>query len=239
MRAAFISDIHGNAIALDAVLEDISKKKIDKIFVLGDICYRGPEPKRSLQLVQSLKTDVIKGNADEWTVRGVRKGEVPDHVLDVMNEEREWIANKLDEADFNYLRDLPTELHLQINGVSVHAFHATPESLFEIVPPHADDDTIETKLVKEQNTELYIYAHIHKPYIRHVGGKVIINIGSVGLPFDGVQKAAYCIVDVSETGYSTSIERVSFDIEKVIQQYEQADYPNKEMMANVLRNAKI
>ena len=76
MKIAFISDIHGNAVALDAVLNDIEKKKVDKIYVLGDISYRGPEPKRALELVRSLNTDVIKGNADEWVVRGVREGEV-------------------------------------------------------------------------------------------------------------------------------------------------------------------
>lgn len=44
MKLAFISDIHGNAIALDEVLNDIKAKNVDKVFVLGDICYRGPEP---------------------------------------------------------------------------------------------------------------------------------------------------------------------------------------------------
>ncbi len=77
MKLAFISDIHGNAIALDAVLQDISAKNADKVFVLGDICYRGPEPKRALDLVRSLNCEVIKGNADEWVIRGVREGEVP------------------------------------------------------------------------------------------------------------------------------------------------------------------
>lgn len=42
MKVAFISNIHGNAVALDAVLNDIKKKEVDKIYVLGDICYRGP-----------------------------------------------------------------------------------------------------------------------------------------------------------------------------------------------------
>ena len=78
MKLAFISDIHGNATALDAVLQDIKNKNVDKVYVLGDICYRGLEPQRSLELVQSLHTDVIKGNADEWVVRGVQQGEVPD-----------------------------------------------------------------------------------------------------------------------------------------------------------------
>lgn len=69
MRIAFISDIHGNANALDAVLEDINEKNVDKVYVLGDICYRGSEPQRSQDLVRSLDTGVIKGNADEYGER--------------------------------------------------------------------------------------------------------------------------------------------------------------------------
>ncbi|MDR7000620.1 metallophosphoesterase family protein [Neobacillus niacini] len=54
MRLAFISNIHGNAIALNAVLNDIRQKNVDKVYVLGDLCFRGPEPKRSLDMVRGL-----------------------------------------------------------------------------------------------------------------------------------------------------------------------------------------
>lgn len=97
MRVAFIADIHGNGVALDAVLEDIEKRKVDRIAVLGDITFRGPEPKRVLERVRGLPADVIKGNADEWTVRGVRPGEVPEAARGMMNRERRWTAAQLDE----------------------------------------------------------------------------------------------------------------------------------------------
>ena len=74
MKMAFISDIHGNANALDAVLEDIKNRQVEKVYCLGDIAYRGPEPQRSVELIRSLDTFVIKGNADEWVVRGVQAG---------------------------------------------------------------------------------------------------------------------------------------------------------------------
>jgi polysaccharide biosynthesis protein VpsQ len=78
----FFSDIHGNATALETVLEEIKIPNVEKVYELGDICYRGPEPQRSVELVKELNTEVIKGNADEWIVRGIQKGEVPDHSLD-------------------------------------------------------------------------------------------------------------------------------------------------------------
>ncbi|CAG7598816.1 hypothetical protein PAESOLCIP111_00260 [Paenibacillus solanacearum] len=239
MKLAFISDIHGNAAALDAVLEDIGGKAVDRIYVLGDLCYRGPEPKRALDRVRSLRTEVIKGNADEWVVRGVRPGEVPEQAIGMMNRERDWTLARLDADDVAYLNGLPQSLRLQFEGVSISAFHATPDSLFEIVPPFAADEQIQAKLMTAEAADIYIYGHIHKPYIRYLDGKVVINTGSVGLPFDGMTKASYAIVEVEQGSIRTSLERVAFPAEGVIRQYEEAQYPNAEMMASVIRNASV
>jgi putative phosphoesterase len=239
MKIAFISDIHGNAVALDAVLKDIEQQGIDKIYVLGDICYRGPEPKRSLDLVRSLHTEVIKGNADEWVVRGVREGEVPEKALELMNTERQWIVEQLEPSDIDYLNSLPAHLNLMIEEVGISAFHATPASLFDIVLPNADDNQIQSSLMQAQEAQVYVYAHIHKPYIRFLNGKVIMNIGSVGLPFDGLTKASYGLVEIEDGHLKTSIRRVSYDLERVVALYHEVNYPNAEMMSKIIRTAKI
>lgn len=238
MRLAFISDIHGNSTALEAVLADIEKRNVDKLFVLGDICYRGPNPKRSLELIRGLNTEVIKGNADEWIVRGIKEGEVPDSALEMMNLERDWSVSKLDNESIEYLKNLPTELKFSIENVNFHTFHATPDSLFEVVLPNEKDDILESKLINSES-DIFIYAHIHKPFIRYINGKCIINIGSVGLPFDGNQKSSYAIVEVNKEQYQTSIVRVNYSVEKVIQHFKESDYPNSDIMTRVLINAKI
>ncbi|CRK81270.1 metallophosphoesterase family protein [Neobacillus massiliamazoniensis] len=238
MKIAFISDIHGNAVALDAVLTDIKKKEIDQVFVLGDICYRGPEPKRSIDLVRSLNTKVIKGNADEWVVRGVLEGEVPQKALELMNRERQWTVDQLEPTDIDYLESLPTQLQVNVDGIEIVSFHATPDSLFDVVLPNAEDEKIESRLMKPADANIYVYAHIHKPYIRYINGKVIMNIGSVGLPFDGLTKASYGLIEIENGNYRTSIERVSFDLEKVIHAYQKVNYPNAEMMIEIIKNAK-
>ncbi|WP_174729238.1 metallophosphoesterase family protein [Mesobacillus harenae] len=239
MKIAFISDMHGNAKALDAVLDDIKNKGIDKTLVLGDICYRGPEPKRSLDLVRSLNTEVIKGNADEWVVRGVQTGEVPEQAIELMNKERDWTVSQLGQSDIDYLSSLPTQINLEADGTTIHGFHATPDSLFEVVLPNTDDDVLDTKLMQAANAHVYVYAHIHKPYIRYLNGKVIMNIGSVGLPFDGLAKASYGLIEIEDGNLKTSIQRVSYDVESVVKLYQETNYPNTDMMIRVIRNGKI
>lgn len=238
MKIVFLADIHGNANALEAVLKDIETRNVDKVFVLGDICYRGPEPQRSLDLVRELNTEVIKGNADEWVVRGVQQGEVPAQALELMNKERDWTLSRLDLGSIDYLQSLPSELKIELGGLRIHAYHATPQSLFDIVLPDESEDTlIESQMVHE--ADLYVYAHIHKPFIRYTKGKCIINTGSVGLPFDGLSKASYAMVEFNGNHYQTAIIRVEYDVDKVINQFSGTDYPNKEFLIKVLKNAKV
>jgi putative phosphoesterase len=238
MRLAFLSDIHGNAVALDAVLEDISKRSVEKIIVLGDISYRGPEPKRALELVKSLNTNVVKGNADEWVVRGIKEGEVAESALQIMNKERRWIYERLEEEDIQYLDELPSEVKLEADDIVIHAFHATPTSLFDVVQPFESDKALIDKMMKN-DADIFVYAHIHKPFIRYIEGKCLMNTGSVGLPFDGLTKSSYAIVDIKNGSFRTSIIRVDFDLEKVIKQYQEGDYPNSEQMIKVIQNARI
>lgn len=238
MKIAFISDIHGNATALEAVLTDLREKEVDEVFVLGDICFRGPEPKRSLDIIQALNTDVIKGNADEWIVRGINDGEVPKEALSMMNKERDWAASKLDKDQLDYLKGLPTELNLTFGDIKIHAFHAAPNSLFDIVQPFASDETLEEKLF-EKEVDIYIYAHIHKPYIRFLNGKCVVNTGSVGLPFDGIARSSYVLIDLMADHVEASIVRVAYDVDKVVLQFTQSDYPNKDFMIDVLKKSSI
>ncbi|WML47825.1 metallophosphoesterase family protein [Neobacillus sp. PS3-34] len=238
MRLAFISDIHGNAVALEAVLEDIRNKKIDKIFVLGDLCFRGPEPKKCLELVQRLDSKIIKGNADEWIIRGIKKGEVVDSAFEIMSMEREWTLSKLDKVDVEFLTNLPVELNLSYETVKIHAFHATPSSLFDIVKPTDPDENIIEKMILD-DADIIIYGHIHKPYVRFINGSCVLNVGSVGLPFDGVAKSSYAIIDLQGNSINTSIVRVNYDVDKVVQQFIDSDYPNLKQMATILKNGSV
>jgi putative phosphoesterase len=238
MKLAFISDIHGNATALDAVLKDIEGREVDKLIVLGDLCFRGPEPQRSIELVRALNTDVIKGNADEWVVRGIREGEVPDEAVGTMTDERNWTYQKINLDNVKYLENLPKELKLECNKIKIHAFHATPNSLFEVVQPFASDEELQEKIMHKK-ANIYVYGHIHKPYIRYINGKCVINTGSVGLPFDGLNKASYMVLDINDNSYQTSIVRVNYDVNKVIEQFKVSDYTNKESMIKMIENASI
>lgn len=137
-----------------------------------------------------------------------------------------------------YLETLPTELSFEEGGIRIHAFHATPDSLFDVVLPNVTDNDLLEKLTMKEEANIYLYGHIHKAYQRTVEGKTIINLGSVGLPFDGIAKASYLLVDIIDGQIQTSHVRLPYDMEKVCQQYEDFNYPNIEKMQNILRSGR-
>lgn len=234
MKIAFISDIHGNATALEAVLNDIKSEDVDKIYVLGDICFRGPEPKRALQLVRSLGTEVIKGNTDEWLVRGIADGEAREDELEMLEQERQWTLQRLDEDDLDYLKSLPTEAVVE-DGLDliIHAFHATPSSLFETV--QADEtNEIEDKIMLLDDADIYVYGHTHRPFVRTLHGKSVVNTGGVGMSFDGQALASYAIVEIGEGRHRIQINRVPYHREHVVELFKQGRYPNTEAMSRVI-----
>ncbi|SDH42798.1 metallophosphoesterase family protein [Alteribacillus bidgolensis] len=239
MKVALLSDIHGNARALKAVLNDLKDKKVDKMYILGDLCYRGPEPKNALETVRSSPAKVLKGNADEWVVRGVLKNEVPDNALALMNQERDWTLERLSQEDVNYLSRLPESfLESFSDSVIMHAFHATPTSLFDVVTADHSDKKLEEKLSFHTKANIIVYGHIHTPFIKTIGDKTFINTGSVGLPFDGDPRPSYVLLHIEDDAFSASIHRVSYDLQRVLNQYDANDYPNSEQMKAVVKQGK-
>ncbi|NIW96181.1 MAG: hypothetical protein GWN20_25895, partial [Phycisphaerae bacterium] len=66
MRLAIISDIHGNLIALEAVLAVLAQEEIDQMVCLGDVAATGPQPHETIARLRELNCPVVMGNTDDW-----------------------------------------------------------------------------------------------------------------------------------------------------------------------------
>ena len=118
MRLAVIADIHGNVLALDAVLADVAGRGADRIVNLGD-CVSGPLwPRETCERLMSLGLATVRGNHDRWVGDG-------DPVA--MGPSDRYALGALDEAARRWLRELPRGLTFEAEGVTVRAFHARPD----------------------------------------------------------------------------------------------------------------
>jgi diadenosine tetraphosphatase ApaH/serine/threonine PP2A family protein phosphatase len=117
--------------------------------------------------------------------------------------------------------------------------HASPRSDEENIYP----DTTETELkqILQDNLPytLLLCGHTHVPMDRLVAGQRVVNVGSVGLPFDGDPRAGYTLIHLMPGGrYQVEMRRVAYDVEAVVEQLYAVAHPAAEVQAFNLRTAR-
>lgn len=218
MKIAIISDIHGNMQALEAVLADIEKEICEKILCLGDLAMAGPEPVKAIGRIKSLqeegKLEVIQGNTDEMI------GNFSDDILHKVRKHAPIMANALvndvqiipDELR-QYLKHLPPQKELEIEGVRVLLVHGSPRKNDENIMPDMPIDKIE-EIVADTDADLIFCGHTHLPCGYQTSRKqTIVNDGSVGRPFTPEPKACYVVAEFKDNSYQIQHKFVEYDRE--------------------------
>jgi protein phosphatase len=234
-RLALISDIHGNIPALEAVLWDIRKRRIKRIFCLGDLVGKGPHPEKAIDICRSESEIVIIGNWDEAVSSNAS------HPLVL------WQRRRLDEKQLDYLKNLPNIIEFWLSGRKIRLFHASQLGVTHRVHRNAPDDV---HLAMFSNTDftkcnfapdVIGYADIHIVFLKEIQEKILFNIGSVGNPLDYPQ-ASYAILegnyDSNKAGvFSINMIRVPYNIELSVSQAASEGLPDLEQYASELRTA--
>ncbi len=245
MNIALLADIHGNYAALEAVLEDIACQAVERIVVLGDLVFKGPEPEKCVAAVQALQTTVIRGNIDELVGEGqIQPGfaQNEQHAQALLTE-MAWTRARLSEAQLKYLRTLPFVHEIDVAAdVRLRCVHATPQSILTSILPSANESELQSLFEVESGNvapQIVVYAHIHLPYVRYFNGKMVVNTGSVGLTFDGDPRASYAILRTATDGSSSvELRRVRYDVERTVAGFTGADHPFGDSVIDALRSGR-
>jgi predicted phosphodiesterase len=219
-RIALFSDIHANHDALDAVLADMKRERVNHRICLGDIVGYGAEPARCLATVRKLRCPIVLGNHD----REASSGESLSRYRDLARIAMEFTRRALLNRQKTILRNLPLVYEADAFTV-VHSSLVHPEEFYYV------ESALEAEFhLAEQNKFLSFIGHTHVPgaYIkRHPFQPVslhfphspltldpslryLVNVGSVGQPRDGDWRACYVIYNVSER--TVTWRRVEYDV---------------------------
>jgi predicted phosphodiesterase len=235
MRIAIISDIHGNQVALDAVLEDLSRQlAVDHLVIAGDLCLNGPCPREVLDTIQQLACPVIQGNVDLEVVN-----EAPDKGLKKRTTVA-WTREQIGQAGIDYLASLPL-LHLIANpaGSDLLIFHANPLNLEDAIFPNAPDSALEHLLGGlEPTVGAVAFGHLHIAYTRQWRHLLLADVASCGMPRDEDLRAAYGILTWQDTTWTAEIRRVPYDVVAVVKQIKSCGMPNVEKRIKTLLEAR-
>ncbi len=251
MRLAVLADIHGNLLALEAVLADIAaQKEPDAYWVLGDLAVFGPWPSETLERLKRLPhVRFLRGNTDRYLVTGERPvlpgGEVKDpqswkrvvEGLRLRDGNFQWTVEQLTFEGYRFLRDLPPQIEEEMPGFGrLLGVHASPRSDEAGIYEETSDEELRTYL-RGNEPRVLLCGHTHRPLSREIDGIHILNVGSVGLPLDGDQRAAYLLLDVRGKRYNFHLHRVQYEVQVVIDQLEALGHPARQWVVQRLEGA--
>jgi len=230
MRVASLYDIHGNLPALEAVIADLRRERVDRVVVGGDVL-PGPLATECLDLLTSLNipTEFIRGNGDRAVIdmmRGQNPTSVPEQAWPMI----QWNADHLNETQQRILESWPPTMRMNVDGIGEVLFcHATPQSDRPIFTRR----TAEAKLLPlfaAIDADLVVCGHTHMQYDRNVGSLRIVNSGSVGMPF-GKPGAYWLLLD-----NGVNLRCTEYDLAAAAERITGSGYPKADEFAarNVL-----
>lgn len=235
MRTAILSDIHGNAIALRAVLEELDADGIERVVCLGDVCQGGAEPEACVDLIEERVWPTVLGNADAFVLDPSTAEGSSEAVSERQLAVRQWTYDRLRSsrrgAIAAYARTIAAELG---DGRTLLGCHAIPADYDSVVLPSAPEDEFRTAF-DGTGADLVACGHIHLPYVRRIGPTLVLNPGSVGLGYDHEQDAenvrfdpwASWVVVASRGGrLSLDFRRTPFDAQEVAEVHLSSGMPH-------------
>jgi Calcineurin-like phosphoesterase superfamily domain len=204
----------------------------------GDVAFGGSQPAEVIDCIVQEGWKGVLGNTDEmlWdsSARPALEAAAPKlkPLFKVFFEScAPTTCQMIGDSRLAWLRALPAELRYENQGhESMALMHASPDNLWR-APMHTADDAELEITYSQVGTEIIVYCHIHRPFIRKVGAMTVCNTGSVGSPHDGDPRASYLLINDGQP----AIRRVSYDIEKEVRRLLASDYPYKEWIAESRR----
>jgi putative phosphoesterase len=235
MRIAIISDIHGNQLALEAVLQDLAgQPAIDQTVIAGDLCLNGPCPREVLTTVQGLACPVLQGNVDlEVVTAAPNKGEKK-------RSTAAWTREQIGPSGIDYLATLPTSYRItNQEGSDLLVVHANPLNLEDAIFPNASDSTLEHLLGGlDDHIGALAFGHLHIAYTRRWRQILLVDVGSCGIPRDEDLRASYGVLSWQDNGWEAEIRRVEYDVRAVVKQIKASGMPNAEKRIKTLLEAR-
>jgi putative phosphoesterase len=218
MRVILISDIHGNQLALEAVLRDARPAADDVVACLGDTATLGPMPREVLRTLRALGGPCIMGNHDAFLLE-------PDLVrqytqMPIISEAIDWCRAQLSAQDLAFVRSFANTRELTLEGgASLLLFHGSPDSHMHDLLATTDELALEARLGAHR-ANVMAGGHTHIQLLRQHRGSWLVNPGSVGMPFRAyvagarpeiMPYAEYAVVHSAGGTLSVELKRVALE----------------------------
>jgi putative phosphoesterase len=233
-RVAAIYDVHGNLLALEAVLVDLQSVNPDLIVVGGDVA-AGPMPAGVLERLVALGDSIcfVRGNADREVLAAYSDGPHADatDAADPAERTAVFAASKIDRAHRDLLASFAEHLVVEVEGVGQVLFcHGSPRSDEEIVTAATTEGRLR-EILAGVDQDLVVCGHTHAQFDRCVGAKRVVNAGSVGMPYQGKPVGAFWLLLGAD---GVCLRRSDYDLDRAVERIRATGFPDAEDVAQIL-----
>lgn len=217
-RAVFISDVHSNLEALEAVLDEAGKLKV---YCCGDLVGYGASPNEVVRILRSIGATCVLGNHDQASLAGEVGAFNPRAAMAAI-----WTSKHLTDESRAFLSSLPRELITEIAGKRVYMAHGSPvDTMWEYVQPSTHSDLFDYYLQKV-HADAIVLGHTHLAFEwRSDGGGVVFNPGSVGQPRNQDPRASFAILSVESGEIRVEARQVEYDKERAAKKILESGLP--------------
>lgn len=247
-KIAIFSDVHGNATALSAVIEDSLTRGATEHWFLGDLLLPGPGAADLFSCLEEVGTSIcIRGNWDDCFLE-VLNGEVdladPSDLYLAMLAKN--ICGEMRQADIMKLKSWSTHRVLEVEGLQIGLSHNLPDKNYGgFLYPTNPQENFEALFDKEA-IDIAIFAHTHRPLFRYSKREqLILNPGSVGQPyhiwekFEKDTRAEYLLLEIDEMGVvDIEFRKVRYDKELEFQKAKQKEHPYLALYEEILKKGR-
>ena len=245
-RIALLSDVHGNATALEAVLADAESQAVTDYWFLGDLLMPGTGRRNILDKLERLPISLqVRGNWEDSLWHALHQKldlTRPSHLY--LTKLCHFVLEEILPEEIDRMRDLPLQVLTEVAGLKIAVSHHLPDKNWGRELIHIGNQSDFDRLFEGNKAVIAIYGHIHQQFLRYgTGGQLIINPGSIGQPFflDATLRqdlrAQYAILEVDETGLKdVDMRRVAYDVEQELARARELQLPYYEIYEESLVN---
>jgi predicted phosphodiesterase len=247
VKLGVLSDIHGNCIALEAVVADGTDRGVDQWWALGDLAAIGPDPAATLEMLANLSNlRATTGNTERYVLTGERPEPHADDVVAnpqlfglfvAVESSFSWTRGALStDGWLDWLRALLLEVRIELeDGTRLLGVHAAPgRDDGEGITPHRPDNELHAAL-GGADADIVLAGHTHQPTDRKVGNIRAVNGGSVSNPITHDLRASYVIVHSDRHGHRLEHRRVSYDRDAFLRRVEDSGHPEQHYISSFQR----
>lgn len=223
-RVAVLGDVHGNAVALAAVLDELRHDGVDLIVWTGDLSW-GWEPTATLELVCSVEVPAryVRGNAERALV------ELRDGQAESPTDRERWMLERHTDDDLNFVESFEPCQSVDIDALGATLFcHGSPRSDEELLTAETPAARI-TEATSDIAERVLVTGNTHAQYDREIVGIRAVNPGSVGMPYEGRSGAYWAML-----GPDVDMRRTEYDVGEAVSRLRASGLPEPDQLVEVL-----